>query len=96
MNRHRAILACSLALVVGVAVGGGGCANGGSGTGGSGDDAGDDGATTGDVTVHEGGGADGGTCPTTGDKLCAGVCTDTGTDGKNCGACGHVCGMNQV
>jgi len=46
--------------------------------------------------VHEGGGADGGTCPTTGDKLCAGVCTDTGTDGKNCGACGHVCGMNQV
>lgn len=91
MNRHRAILACSLALVVGLAVGGGGCANGGS-DGPIGDD---DSGSTADVTVHEGGAEGGSGCPT-GKTRCAGVCTDTGSDGKNCGTCSHACGMSQV
>jgi hypothetical protein len=94
MNRYRALLASSLALFFGLAIGGGGCANGG-GDSSSGDD-GDDGSAVADVTTHEGRDADAtGTCPT-GKAMCAGVCTDTGTDGKNCGQCGHACGMSQV
>jgi hypothetical protein len=93
MNWHRAILAASLALPFGLAVGGGGCANGGSGDTSGGDD---DSGTTADVTMHEGGGNDAATgCPS-GKTSCSGVCTDTLTDGKNCGGCGHTCGTSQV
>jgi len=92
MNRHRAILAFLFALVVGLAVGGGGCANGGSDNP-PGDD--DDSGSLSDGTMHEGGGSDANSCPT-GSTRCAGVCTTTATDGKNCGQCGHVCGMSQV
>ena len=93
MNRHRAILASFFALVVGLAVGDGGCANGGSDGPSSGDD---DSGELSDGALHEGGHTDSAGACTAGKTSCAGVCTDTGSDGKNCGQCGHACTMGQV
>lgn len=89
LNRYRAILAWAFVLVVGVAVGGGGCANGGSDTA-----TGDDSGVEGDVTTGEGG--EGGIpCPS-GQSRCGTACVNLVTDGKNCGKCGNACGASQV
>jgi len=90
MNQHRSILAGLFALVLGVALWGGGCASGGQTSAQSGDDGGGMDGTA----VTEGGG-DAGGCAA-GKTKCGGVCVATGTDPKNCGKCGTVCTSGQV
>jgi hypothetical protein len=90
MNQHRSILAGLFALVLGVALWGGGCASGGQTSAQSGDDGGGmDGTAVTDAPT-EGGGC------STGKTKCGGTCTSTGTDPKNCGKCGTVCTSGQV
>jgi hypothetical protein len=89
MNQQRSLLACGFALVLGVALWGGGCASGGSASSSP-----DDGGGGGDVTTTEGG-MEASAC-TSGQMSCSGKCTDTGTDPKNCGKCGIKCGPAQM
>lgn len=90
MTHPRSLVACSLALALGVALSANGCANGG-GTSGS---SGDGGGGPPDVTTPDAP-TDASTCaaPKT---LCGSSCTSTSTDPKNCGKCGAACGANQV
>ncbi len=93
MNQHRSILAGLFALVIGVALWGGGCASGGETSAQSGDDGGGMDGTT----VTEGGGdaSEAGACAA-GKTRCGSTCTATSTDPKNCGKCGTVCASGQV
>lgn len=89
MKQPRSILGWLLALVVGVVLAAGGCANGGGDTG-SGDDEG--GAET-DATID---GADADAGCAAGKTLCGSTCTNVTNDPKNCGHCGNPCGADQV
>ncbi len=89
----RPILACTLCLLLGVALSAGGCANGGSASAGE-DDSGppvEDApppveASTHDATVS---------CTST-ETLCGKTCVSITNDPKNCGQCGVACGNAQV
>jgi hypothetical protein len=92
MNQHRSLLASLFALVLGVALWGGGCASGGQTSASGGDDGGGGGDGTTPVTDASG---EGGGC-TGGKTKCGSTCTSTSTDPKNCGKCGTVCSSAQV
>lgn len=93
MTPTRPILGFLFALLLAVAIGGGGCANGDSSATGDDDSSvpGDDGSPVADVEAGDGPS----TC-TAPKKLCGSTCTSTTNDPKNCGTCGTVCGKDQV
>ena len=97
MNQHRSLLACLVTLalcVLGLPVWGSGCASGGSASATATDDGGPGDGTT-PMTDASGEGGDAGGCAG-GRTRCGGACTSTGTDPKNCGACGVACSATQV
>jgi hypothetical protein len=87
MNQHRSLLVSLFVLVLGLALSGNGCASGG-GTGASPSDGGETDATA-DASMEA-------SACSSGKTMCGGTCTATGTDPKNCGACGHVCQTGMV
>jgi hypothetical protein len=96
MKDCRALLASSLALVLGVALSAGGCANGGSDSGGGDDSGTGDDVTSTDAPVTTDAKSDATGACTTGKTKCGSTCVDTSTDPKNCGKCSVACATAQV
>jgi hypothetical protein len=86
---HRSIFGLLLALVLGVLLAGGGCANG---NGDNGNGQVEEEGGQGDATTD--GAADGACGP--GKTACGGSCTSLSNDPKNCGKCGSTCNSSQV